>query len=191
MPDVVELWLPILVAAVLVFVASSLIHMVARYHKDDFGRLAGEDRVLEAMRADGVKPGSYRFPYCGTMHEMSTPEMTAKLDRGPVGTMTLIPPGPFSMGKALLQWFLFCLVVSLIVGYVGGLALPRGVDAMRVFRVTATAALLGYGFTSVMDSIWHGVRWGVTVKFVLDGIIYAVVSGATFAWLWPEAIAAG
>ena len=42
-------------------------------------------------------------------------------------------------------------------------------------------------FTSVNDSIWKGVSWCVTSKFMFDGVVYALVTGATFAWLWPAA----
>ena len=41
-----DLWLPILVAAVLVFVVSSVIHMVLQYHKPDYRKLAKEEEVL-------------------------------------------------------------------------------------------------------------------------------------------------
>ena len=36
-------------------------------------------------------------------------------------------------------------------------------------------------------SIWKGLRWSVTIKFVIDGIIYGLVTAATFAWMWPAA----
>ena len=91
------------------------------------------------------------------------------------------------MGKALLQWFVFCVVVALFVACVGGLALAPGAGGTLVFRVTTAIALLGYGFSSVTDSIWKGVRWSTTCKFVFDGVVYALVTGATFAWLWPAA----
>jgi sulfite exporter TauE/SafE len=78
-----------------------------------------------------------------------------------------------TMGRSLLLWFLFCLVVSVFVAYLATPALSRGADAMAVFRFTTTPALLGYGFTSVMKSIWKGSRWTVTAKFVFDGILYA------------------
>ncbi len=35
-----ELWLPILVSSILVFFASSLIHMASPWHKADFPKLA-------------------------------------------------------------------------------------------------------------------------------------------------------
>ncbi|MCE9595615.1 MAG: hypothetical protein K8S98_15615 [Planctomycetes bacterium] len=184
MTAVADLWLPILVAAVAVFVVSSLIHMALQYHKHDYVKLPGEDKILEAMR--GVQPGSYRFPCADTMKEMCGPEMTAKMVRGPVGSMTVIPSGPMRMGKALGQWFVLCVVICFFTGYISGLSLAHGAQFMAVFRVATTVALLGFGFSSVTDSIWKGLSWGVTAKFVLDGILYALATGAVFAWLWPK-----
>ena len=56
---------------------------------------------------------------------------------------------------------------------------------MTVFRLTGTAAFLGYALTNVTNSIWKGVSWGVTAKFLFDGLVYALVTAATFGWLWP------
>jgi hypothetical protein len=80
-------------------------------------------------------------------------------------------------------------VISLVVAYLGRLALPRGADFTSVLRLTGAAAVLGYAFSNVTDSIWKGVSWGTTLKFVFDGIVYGVVTGATFAWLWPGPLA--
>jgi hypothetical protein len=120
------------------------------------------------------------------MQEAGSPEMKAKYERGPVGLLTLMPPGQMDMGKSLLLWFLFCLVVSVFVGYLGTLAVGRGADAMTVFRFTATAALLGYGVSNIPNSIWKGISWSEAGKFVFDGILYAVATGAAFTFLWVK-----
>ena len=49
-----DLWLPIVLSAVLVFVVSSILHMVIPIHKGDYKKLPGEDQVLESMRGAGV-----------------------------------------------------------------------------------------------------------------------------------------
>jgi hypothetical protein len=184
MTTLAALWLPILLSAVFVFVASSLIHMVLQYHKRDYAKLGNEDAVLAALRQLGVAPGQYMFPCAGSMKEFGTPEMQAKFAQGPVGTLIVRAPGSISMGKSLGQWFVFCIVVSVFVAYLTGRARAPGAD--DVFRFAAAVAMLGYGFSSVCDSIWKGVAWSTTAKFLLDGLIYAVVTGATFAWLWPQ-----
>jgi hypothetical protein len=184
MVSLADLWLPILLSAVFVFVASSIIHMALPIHKGDYGKLPGEDKVLEALRAQNVQPGSYMFPAANSMKECGSPEMVEKLKRGPVGNMNVIPNGPMNMGKSLVQWFVFCLVVSVITAHVASAA-ARGQDFRYVFHFTAITSFLAYGFTDVTNSIWKGVRWSITAKFLFDGLIYAVVTGSTFGWLWP------
>src|SRR5262245_45540821 len=103
MVTLAQLWLPILVSAVVVFLASSVVHMVLPHHKKDYGGLPNEDKVLEALRAQGVSPGNYMFPKCGSMKDMQAPEMQEKLRRGPVGTMVVLPG--VNIGKNLMQWF--------------------------------------------------------------------------------------
>lgn len=47
------LWLPILLSAVIVFVASSIIHMVIPFHKSDYRKVPDEPKVLDSLRAAG------------------------------------------------------------------------------------------------------------------------------------------
>lgn len=188
MVALVDLWIPILVAAVLVFIASSLVHMVLGIHNKDYKQMPGEQAVLDTMRQQAVVPGHYVFPGACSKKEMGTPEMLEKWKRGPVGFMTVIPSGAPAMGKSLVQWFVFCIVVGLVVGYVATLALPRGTEGMLVFRFTASAALLGYACSHAVDSIWKGLSWSVSAKYMLDGLIYSLITGATFAWLWPAPV---
>jgi hypothetical protein len=184
MVDLVALWLPILLSAVFVFLVSSLIHMALPIHKRDYVQLPQEDRLLDAMRGV-VPPGQYRFPWCGSMQEFGTPAMQEKMRRGPMGTLIVL--GGMNMGRSLGQWFVLSIVVGVFVAYQASLTLPVGSDGMRVFRFASAGAMLGYAFASVDDSIWKGVKWSTTWKFVLDGVAYGLVTGATFAWLWPAA----
>jgi len=106
------LWLPILLSAVIVFIASSIIHMALPIHKSDYRKLPDEPKVLDSLRAAGVTPGrEYRFPFC-TQKEMKSPEAIEKMKQGPVGLLVIMPSGPMNMGKFLGQWFLYCVVVS-------------------------------------------------------------------------------
>ncbi|MBI1738481.1 MAG: hypothetical protein HYR58_04460 [Acidobacteria bacterium] len=101
MVELTALWMPILLSAVLVFVASSIIHMALPYHKSDYKELPNEEKVLEALRALGVGPGTYHFPHCESHKDMKTPEHIEKLNKGPIGLMTVMPSGPPNMGKYL------------------------------------------------------------------------------------------
>jgi hypothetical protein len=190
MVPLLDLWLPILLSAVFVFVASSLIHMALGYHKSDCGKLPNEEALLGALRVQGLPPGQYVFPRANSMKEMSSPEMRKKLEQGPVGYMNILPNGPFQIGKSLAQWFALSLVISACTAYVAGLGHGPGTDTLLVFRVTAAVALVGYAFSTVDNSIWKGVPWSNTVKFFIDGVVYALCTGAAFAWLWPDVAAA-
>jgi hypothetical protein len=187
MVPVMDLWLPIVLSAVFVFVVSSVIHMALQIHKHDYAKLAAEDRVLAELRAHSIPAGTYAFPACSSMKEMGSPEMIAKREQGPVGFMTILPRGQMSMGKHLLQWFVLSLVVGLFAGYIGGLSLGPGARAMDVLQVTSTVAFVGYALSHATDSIWKGVPWSVTLKFCFDGLLYAFATGAAFAWFWPGA----
>jgi hypothetical protein len=182
-----ELWLPILVSGVAVFVVSSILHMLVPLHKGDMKGLPGEDAVLDVMRAQGVAPGQYVFPYCDSMKAMGEPAMKAKYERGPSGFLTVMPPGPMRMGRSLLIWFLYTLLVGVLVAYAGTIALGRGAPYMTVFRLTSTIAIAAYAIGVINDTMWKGQRWGVTLKFVFDGLIYALVTAGVFASMWPAA----
>jgi hypothetical protein len=179
------LCLPILLSTVVVFVASSIMHMVLPYHRSDYHRLPDEDNVLAALRAAGVKRGVYMFPF-GTHKEMKSPAMVEKQKQGPVGTLTIFPPGPVNMPKYLAMWFVYCLVVGFFTAYLTGRTLPPVAPCLAVFRVAGTTAFMAYGVGQLTNGIWAGQPWSVTIKHVVDGLVYALVTAAAFAWLWPH-----
>jgi hypothetical protein len=133
MVDLTALWLPIVLSAVLVFVASSVIHMVLQYHRSDYRKLPNEAKVRETLRAENLAPGNYYFPH-GTPKEMGTPEMQEKFKQGPVGLLTAMPSGPPAMGKNLAQWFVYCLVVGVFVAYLTGRTVGPDASYLEVFR---------------------------------------------------------
>lgn len=182
-----ELWLPILLAAVLVFVVSSVMHMVIPMHRNDHEKLPNEASVLAAMRAAGVKPGSYMFPCPASMKDMASPEMIAKFNEGPVGFARVYPNGPMAIGKSLVQWFVFSIVVGACVAYLAHAVLPPGESYLQVFRVTGTVAFLAYGFGAITESIWKGQSWATTGRFLIDALLYALVTAGAFGWRWPAA----
>ncbi|MGH8581863.1 MAG: hypothetical protein ACREWG_03560, partial [Gammaproteobacteria bacterium] len=84
MVSIGALWLPILVSAVLVFIASSLFWMVVKHHDSDWKGLPEEASILEAFRRAKVPRGQYRFPYADAK-QMQSPEMKKKMADGPAG----------------------------------------------------------------------------------------------------------
>ncbi len=181
-----DLWLAILVAAVFVFVASSVIHVALPIHKSDFQKTPGEESLLEAMRAQNLRPGEYMFPFPASMKDMGSPEMLEKYNRGPVGYLTVFPNGTPAIGKSLIQWFLYTLVVGLFVAYIASFSVEPEAGSLEVFRVTGSIATLGYAGNHVVNSIWKGVAWSTSVKFIFDGLVYALSTAAAFVWLWPS-----
>jgi hypothetical protein len=181
-----DLWLPMLVTAVLVFIVSSVLHMMLPIHKGDYRKLAHETELLAAMRTHGVTPGAYMFPSPSSMKDMASPEMIEKYQQGPVGLLTILPNGVPAMGKSLVLWLLYIGVISIFVGYLATMGLHHAAAAMLVFRFTTTAALMAYAVPFMHDTIWKGQGWITTLKFMLDGVIYSFVTGGVFTLLWPR-----
>jgi hypothetical protein len=181
-----SLWAPILLGGVLVFVVSSIIHMVLPYHRTDFATLPAEDDVMEALRRFKIPPGDYLVPCAGTPDRMRSPEFQEKMKRGPVAMMTMMESGPPSMGKPLMWWFVYTLVVGLFAGYVASRALPAGAAYMEVFRFTGTVAFAGYSLALWQNVIWYKRSVSATAKSTLDGLVYALLTAGAFGWLWPR-----
>ena len=186
MIPILDLWLPIVVAAVLVFVVSSILHMALTYHRRDYKQLPNEAETLEGLRRGGIPPGFYFFPYAAGAKEMGTPEMQEKYRQGPVGILIARPAGAPTMGKHLALWFGYCLLVGIFVAYLAGRTLPAGLEYLEVFRFAGTVAFLAYGLGSIVNSIWMSVPWGNTLRALIDGLIYALLTAGVFGWLWPN-----
>jgi hypothetical protein len=186
MPGLVSLWLPIVLSAVIVFVASSVIHMTPLWHKNDYPKMPREAEVLDALRPLAVPPGDYFIPRASGMKEMRSPEFKEKMKRGPVAVLTVMPNGEMAMGRSLVQWFAFLLVVGLFVAIVTCRTLPVGTPYPRVFKVTGTIAFMAYSLALCELSIWYRRSWSLTLKSAFDGLIYAALTAGTFGWLWPR-----
>ena len=185
MVPIMALWLPILLAAVFVFIASSIIHMVLAYHKSDFSKLPEEDKVMDDLRKYNIAPGEYHMPRAESSKDMSTPEYIEKTKKGPVAMMTVMESGPPKLGSTLVLWFLYSIVVGIFAAYIGGRALGPGADYLDVFRFTGATAFFAYTVGLWQDSIWYKRKWSTTVKNTVDGLIYALLTAGAFGWLWP------
>lgn len=181
MHSIAQLWLPILLAAVAVFIASSLVHMVFKWHNRDYRKLPNEDEVRAAINAGQPGPGLYMLPQCLDEKDWKSEAVQAKFREGPVGKLLLRQPGPISMGTPLLQWF----VLNLIVAFVAGCAAMGAGNEHHAAHIAGLATLLAYGAGSISDAIWMGKPWAATLKDLLDALIYAVVTALVFCWLWP------
>ena len=181
-----SLLLPIVLSAVLVFIASSIIHMVLKYHNKDYSPLPNEDAVRAAIRAGNPPPGQYIIPYCSDMKAMEKPEVKQKYIDGPVGVLNLMRPGVPRMGTYLSQWFVFILVVSFFIAYIAAHSIPTGARYLEVFRVVGAVGFLAYAAGQLPAAIWMGKPWKVAWKEAFDGLVYGLVTAGTFGWLWPR-----
>lgn len=181
-----SLWLPILLSSVIVFVVSSIIHTLLPWHHSDYPQVPKEDEVRAALRPLEIPPGDYMIPRPKGMQDMRSPEFAEKMKQGPVVVMTVMPNGPASMGKPLLLWFLYSVVIGIFAGYIAGRALPVGAHYLAVFRFVGAAAFLAYAGALWQMSIWYRRSWLTTIKSTIDGLLYALLTAGTFGWLWPR-----
>jgi len=182
-----SLWLPVVVSAVVVWLLSSVLHMVLKYHKADYKPLPDEEAVGSALRKDAPPPGVYTIPYCDDMAQMKDPAFQEKYRRGPVAMVKVMKSEPPAMGKFLGLWFLFCLLVSFTAAYVARNSLSFDALGMKVMQITGTVAFAGYGYGALIDWVWGANPASNTLRALIDALLYALATGAVFWWLWPGA----
>ncbi len=183
--SLVDLWLAVLLAGVLCWVASALIHMLIKYHNADYKKLPNENAVAKVLGEQSPEPALYTLPHCIDMKEMGDESMQQKFNDGPVAMISVLPNGMPPMGKLLGQQILFFIVGAGLIGYLATLSLSAGADYMTVFRHVFVASFLTYGWAQIPYSIWMGQPWANCLRFMIDAAIYAGVTAGTFAFMWP------
>lgn len=186
MVPVMSLWLPIVVSAVFVFVASSIIHMVLKYHRTDYSRVPNEEDFQDTLRKFSIPAGDYMLPCPPAPAGMKDPKYQEMVKKGPVAVMTVFPSTGFNMGASLMKWFVFCAVVSVFAAYITGRAFGPGTPYLTVFRFVGTTAFVGYALAQWQNTIWYKRKVSSTIKVNFDGLVYALLTGGTFGWLWPR-----
>jgi hypothetical protein len=182
---VAELWQPILLSAVLVFVASAFAHMVLPHHKTEWSA-APSTEALQALLRD-APPGQYAFPTAPNPKERGSAEWMKKWAEGPSGWLTVVPRGPMRMGRYLALSFLLNLVISFFTGYVAWRAFGGSAPHYRaVFRLVSSVGFMTYALAPAYDSIWYGRPWRTWLFGAADSVLYALVMGGAFGWLWPR-----
>lgn len=182
---IVALWIPILVSGIAIFIASAIAWVVLPHHKSEWQRLGCENDVMDAVRRGNPTAGMYAFPYAMDPTQRELPEMKAKMERGPVGYVTLRGPGAVSMGPMLVQSLAFYLVVAFFIAYVAFHAIPPGAPYLHVFRFAGTLALMAFAFGTVPDSIWFARPWKSFLLQFCDSVVYALLVAGIFGAFWP------
>ena len=137
------LWLPILLSSIIVFVASSIIHMATPWHKSDYRKVPDEDKVMEALRPFSLSPGDYMMPRPSSMQDLKSPAFTEKRSKGPVMVFTVMPEGPVSMNAPPAKPS--CIGAFVYTGFPAGER--RGVHRLRgraVANVYLVSPLVGH-----------------------------------------------
>jgi hypothetical protein len=175
--------LPALIAAVIVWLGASVMHMAMPHHKKDFKKLPNEKAVWDGLHDAGILPGQYNFPMPEKEYDWRSPELADKAKRGPVGLMVVGPNGMPNMGRQLGLHFVHVLVICLFAGYVAYAALDPGASYLTVFRVVGTAAWLGFSGAHFTYHIWYWFDAGFAWRYAFDGLVYALITAGVFGWL--------
>lgn len=197
-----QLWLPILASAAAVWITSALAWMLVGHHKNDWKELPNEKEFIDAVKRLGIPPGSYGFPEFRKAEGLSKDQKKALWDdmqKQPMGIIRVW--APINMGRNMLLTFLICLVVSVLIGYLGWNAFPHsaaiGLSAVgsvaaprpeffKIMQVLGTAGVLAYCFASLPNDVWFQKSRREVITCLIDGVIYGLITGAVFAWLWPN-----
>lgn len=186
MVPLTSLWIPILLAAIVVFLASSIIHMATPFHKKDVRGVPNEGEALEAFRRLKIPPGDYCVPHPSSAAGMKDPQFIERMAQGPVVLMTVTLGGSFSMANTLVWWFIYGVVVTVFGAYVASRALGPGAAYLDVFRFVGTTTFMGYALGLPQYSIWYRRNWGTTTRGMIDGLVYGLLTAGVFGWLWPR-----
>lgn len=179
-----QLWLPIVLSAVAVFILSALMWMAMPHHKGDLHSFPNEESVVPTIRSMNLAPGQYMYPHCDSNAEMKSEEFKRKMEEGPFFTLTMWKGKP-NMARNMGLTFLFFLIVTTLIGYLSSVALVEGENWLPVFRFVTITGLLAFAAGGIPHAIWFGRPLRAVVTDTVDNVIYAVATGAIFAWLWP------
>lgn len=179
--SIADLWLPILVSAVIVWIASALIWTVLPWHKNDYAQTGDEEGVRTALR--GLSPGLYNVPHVADMKDLKKPEVKQKFDEGPLAFITVLPNGMPSMGRSMSLSFVFNIGVGILCAYMVSRTMTPDASYLEIFRIAGTVAWMAYGIGIIPDSIWFGRPWSSTAKHLFDALVYGLLTGGTFGWL--------
>ena len=184
-----QLWLPIVVAAVIVFITSAVIWMAMPWHKKEFEPFADEAGVLAALKKANPAPGQYLIPFMSAEMRKDKAAMEAnqkKIMEGPAGIMYVFPKGRLGMGKMMVQSVIYYLIVNIFLGYIGWHTIGGHPTYLQVFRVIGTVAFMSYFFATVSECIWFGRPWKAQWLQVIDALLMGCMTAGTFGWLWPR-----
>ena len=185
MQFLVELWIPILVSVGLCFIGSAASWMMLPFHRHEWHRLPTEPGVLDALREDMPSPGRYNFPFTMDGQNANRADLKASLEKGPIGFLTIAPPGVIPMWMMLGQMIVFYTIVTTLTAYVAWASLRINAPYTAVLKLVGIVSAMAYVMGSAPESIWYARPWRHWIVQAVEGIVFGVMTGAVFAWLWP------
>jgi hypothetical protein len=186
--SLVDLWLPILIAAVCVFFASSIIWMLLPYHKKDIQFLPNEQELTGKVSEMNITPGLYMFPNCQTSDEMRSDEFKQRFENGPWGIITVMGAKP-NFATNLLKTFIAYLVITIFVAYITAASIPAGAEYLAVFQIAGAAGVLGHCMGGLAGDFFLGKPTRFVFTGLIDGVIFALITAGVIASMWPGAAA--
>lgn len=184
-----HLWLPIVVATIVMFITSAVVWMALPHRKKEFSILPDEDGLMAVLRKSNVGAGMYLFPFMSHESRNDRAKREAHMKKwaeGPAGIVTVVPKGNMGMGKMMGQSIVFYLVVNFFLAYLGYHTIIGHATYLQVFRVIGTVAFMTYFFGTVPWCIWFGHPWQKQWLQIIDALLYAGMTAGTFGWLWPK-----
>lgn len=185
MEFITYLWMPILASAAAVWVVSALAWMAINHHNKDMDLLPDERGFIAAVKSMGIRPGVYGYPNMQSCKGM-TDEQKKQMMAEPMGILRVWRP--MSMAAPMVATLVVYLVIGVIIAYLGWESLGAGRSFQKVWQITGTAGILAYCFGGICGNIWFQESRRAMVLNFIDGIVYGVLTGAIFAWLWPKGI---
>lgn len=179
-----QLWDPIVVSAVIVWIASAIVWTAMPHRKAEWSEVPDEDAFRAFLSDGGFKPGYYMFPCCCDHAKMKDPAVKERMAKGPFGVLNIWTHRR-SMGVSMAESFLLNLVVSFFVAYVAWHALQPGADYLKVFQITGVSAFMAYSLGQLGGGIWFGMTARSMVYTVIEGLVYGGLTAGVFGWLWP------
>lgn len=180
--SVVDFWLPILLSGLATHIYSTLAWIVLPHHKPDWNKLPVEDEFQQLIAANSVPAGQYLVPYAEHPNDQQS-EVDQQKQGKCVGTVILWS-GPVNMGVAIAKTLSYFFVVALAIAHLCTLALRPGTEPLKVFEFVVVSSLLAHVAGQFPGVFWFRQR--VTMDTV-DKILFAVITAAIFAALWPAA----
>jgi hypothetical protein len=90
------------------------------------------------------------------------------------------------MGPYLLKQFVYHLIISIFVAFAVIRLLHAGDDHGAVLHFTALVAGLAYIGALFPEAIWYQQPGNYVIAKVVDGVVWALLTGLAFSWLGPQ-----